>query len=149
MTGERSSAGFGAKVRDLDIAWNDRLKDADALYDAFRYSSAIAMAIYAVEIRLKVKICHHLELKELPKAFKTHDLDGLLVFAGLHRRLNSRSEQSRRVKESWKILLRYSKELDTMRYLPDDHFSQQQADSVLASLRDSSKGVLPWISIQL
>ncbi|HWE38696.1 MAG TPA: hypothetical protein VG406_19265, partial [Isosphaeraceae bacterium] len=68
---------------DLEMAVGERLDDANALFSAGRYASAIAMAFYALEIQLKVVICRRMELKTLPKAFEIHDPEALMILTGL------------------------------------------------------------------
>ena len=45
---------LGADVADLQAAAADRLLDAEALFAAGRFASAIAMGLYSLEIQLKV-----------------------------------------------------------------------------------------------
>ncbi len=73
----------GAQRTDLLAAYPDRLAEAGDLFDGARYGSAIALALYALEIYLKVRICMRLDLDALPKAFQIHDLDGLIMLSGL------------------------------------------------------------------
>ncbi|HMB03661.1 MAG TPA: hypothetical protein VKP69_07955, partial [Isosphaeraceae bacterium] len=73
----------GARRVELQQASVDRQLDARALLAATRYASAIAMGLYALEIRLKVKICFRLDLDALPTAFEVHDFQGLLILTGL------------------------------------------------------------------
>jgi hypothetical protein len=67
----------GTLSTDLQIAAQDRLFDAEALFSAGRFASTIAMGVYSLEIHLKVLICKRLNLSALPKPFETHDLEGL------------------------------------------------------------------------
>ena len=90
MAIERSLASLGAPIRDLDQAWEDRLLDLQTLRATGRLPSAVAIATYSLEIRLKVRICEHLDVLSLPKDFEIHDLKGLLVLAGLSHRLDTK-----------------------------------------------------------
>ena len=90
---------FGATVAELDLAWPDRLADAEVLLAGGRHGLAIATGLYALEVRLKVLIGRRLDLDKLPRAFETHDLVSLLLLAGLSRR-NLR-KPARGVKQSW------------------------------------------------
>jgi hypothetical protein len=61
---------LGSTVADLEAAWPDRLKDAEALLAAGRNGWAIATGLYALEIRLKVLIARRLDLEQLPRPFE-------------------------------------------------------------------------------
>ena len=61
--------------------------DAKALLEAGRYSGAVYVCGYVVELGLKRKICKTLNWDEYPidsqyKALKTHELEVLLHFSG-------------------------------------------------------------------
>jgi hypothetical protein len=146
MANERSFASLGAKLSELDLAWHDRLKDAETLRSAGRHSSAIAMGLYALEIRLKVRICHVLGLKSLPKPFEIHDLEGLLVVSGLSKPLSARS--AKHVRANWTKIKNTSKQLNELRYQSDQAKNHQDVDNLFDQLNDPHAGVLPWISTQ-
>lgn len=145
MVAEQKFTKLGATVADLEIAWRDRLADAEALLAAGRNAGAIVAALYALEIRLKVLICARLDLESLPRAFETHDLDGLLLLAGLSRRLQGK--KACKVLLNWDAILIHSRRLVEMRYTPDLHTSAQAA-AFLSCLKDTPNGVLPWLSRQ-
>ena len=65
--------------------------------------AAIAAGLYALEIHLKVRICQRLNLANLPKSFEIHDLDGLVVLAGLRGRSMTCCQQ--RVKTNWEDIV--------------------------------------------
>lgn len=67
MAGERLTR-LGALTVDLDQAAQERLDDAEVLMRGGRYAAAITYAFYALEIRLKVLICHRLDIPNLPGA---------------------------------------------------------------------------------
>jgi hypothetical protein len=146
MAGERSFASFGAKLNDLNAAWADRLKDAEALRQAGRYSTAITMGLYALEIRLKVRICQKLDLTSLPKPFEIHDLEGLLVVGGLKKSLSTKN--ARHVKANWTKLKETAKGLNELRYQSGLAKNQQESDDFFDQRIDPNEGVLPWISTQ-
>jgi len=93
---------LSAPVSDLEIAWQDRLKDADAALKAKRPAAAIANGLYALEIRLKVMICKTLRLTKLPRAFEIHDLASLMLLAGHSDDLEHAGVQ---VKDNWSEIL--------------------------------------------
>ncbi|MDR3635110.1 MAG: hypothetical protein P4L84_15000 [Isosphaeraceae bacterium] len=147
MAVDRSFAKLGARVDDLGIAAADRLAEAELLFAAGRYSSAVMMGLYALEIQLKVLICRRLDLDQLPRAFETHDLEGLLVLAGLSRKIKS-IKRPRGVEKNWIELLRSSEEINDFRYVTKPGWDHAWATKVLGQLRDTPNGVLPWLSKQ-
>lgn len=147
MAGDRSFAKLGAPVNELDKAAVERLADAELLLAADRYSSAVMMGLYALEIRLKVLICRRLDLDQLPRAFEIHDLESLLVLAGLSRKIRS-IKRPRGVHKNWLELLRASEELNEFRYAAKPGWDKTWASQVLSQLRDQPNGVLPWLSKQ-
>jgi hypothetical protein len=82
MGGGSRFSTLGTQVNDLEAAATDRLLDAEALFAAGRFASAVAMGVYALEIQLKVLICRRLNLTALPRAFEIHDIESLLVLSG-------------------------------------------------------------------
>ncbi len=94
-----------------------RMKEAQILLDNDCYESAFYLSGYAVEIALKAVICKNLGIdelfadaasvnksKEVNAAFgklKIHDLDTLIVFAGLYPKLQDRTE---RLFEIWSFI---------------------------------------------
>lgn len=75
---------------DLDVLAQERLDDARALFDAGRYDGAQYMCGYAIEMKLKSRICKTHGWPKYPpdalkgefsKALKTHNLADLLLFA--------------------------------------------------------------------
>jgi hypothetical protein len=57
MARELRFSSLGAPQSDLQAAAAERLQDAELLFAAGRFPSAIAMGIYSLEIYLKVLIC--------------------------------------------------------------------------------------------
>ncbi|CAN5854077.1 hypothetical protein BH23PLA1_BH23PLA1_29210 [soil metagenome] len=147
MAGEKFTK-YGATRADLEAAWQDRLSDANALYAANRSAAAIASGLYALEIFLKARICKKLDLESLPRPFEIHDLDGLLVLSGLHRRMNSKPNRKTSVFRHWSNLLTWAQQLNELRYSPDTRYSRAQARIFLDHLSDPKDGVLTWLSKQ-
>jgi hypothetical protein len=142
MANVKNFADVGADLADLEQAWKDRLADAQILVAAGRNASAIAMCLYTIEILLKTLICKKLDLAQLPKAFEIHDLDGLLVLAGLSR-LNSQTTSP--VKRNWDNILDASKQLNHIRYKPDQNWSAADSTGLLRQLEDPTDGVIAWL----
>lgn len=146
MAGELRITTPGANATDLDVAWRDRLADAEALLDAGRNAGAIATATYALEIRLKVLVCKKLDVLQLPRAFEMHDLNALLLLAGLSRRLERKTAGE--VRANWEEIISQSGKLNDLRYLPDAKWTATQAAQFFRQLKSAPNGVLPWLSRQ-
>jgi hypothetical protein len=148
MAGEQRFTKLGTYSSELDIAWQDRLDDADSLLSSGRFAASISMALYALEICLKSRICRRLDLDQLPKAFEIHDLDGLLVLSGLSRKLNKQPSKPSRTKRNWDALLIMSNRLNDLRYTAASKWNRQDAESILDMIRDPKHGVLTWLQKQ-
>ena len=135
---------LGSALPDLEAAWQDRLKDAEELLAAGRHGWAIATGLYALEIRLKVLICRRLDLDQLPRAFEVHDLAGLLLLAGLSRRIQRKP--ARGVKRNWDGILMLAPLLNDFRYTADAKWTAAQAQEFFRQLRDPPNGVLIWLN---
>ena len=105
------------KPENLHELSEERLADAQALYDAKRYEGAFYICGYAVEVALKKKICTMLDWDEYPTngklygSFKTHDLDVLLHLSGVEKRVSLSTEWS--IVMRWDVEIRYSPEKQT------------------------------------
>lgn len=76
-------------IADLDVLAAARLQDAEALHAAGRYDSARYVCGYAVELKLKARICMAHGWPAFPppalaKMLKTHDLKVLLLLSTMH-----------------------------------------------------------------
>jgi hypothetical protein len=137
----------GGSAADLTAAAAERLLDARALLASNRFASAIVMALYALEISLKAKICSRLDLTHLPKPFEIHELDELLILTGLSRKLDDPA--SIRVKSHRDaIVTGQAKHVNDLRYLPSTHVTQPLALSMVQQLMDPVDGVLAWLASQ-
>ena len=85
----------------MDLA-NARLRDSEVLLNARRYDGAAYLCGYAVELRLKWRICKTLKWAGFPetsgefekcKSFRIHDLVQLLEFTGRARSLRKTTWQ--------------------------------------------------------
>jgi HEPN domain-containing protein len=75
-----------------------RLKESKTLFDSKQYDTATYLCGYAVELALKARICRTLKWSEFPPngkefrgfhAFKTHDLDVLLILSGIGEKITN------------------------------------------------------------
>ncbi len=144
MAVSRGFAKFGELRTSLEGASEDRLLDAYSLRDARRWASAVAMGIYSLEIRIKVLICLHLDLEQLPRAVQFHELQDLLVLTGLSNRIKREAGE---VLAAWERIVRLSKQATDLRYSPGAEYSEAMATEFFDDLQDPVKGVLPWLSL--
>lgn len=148
MADGRSLTRSGASLADLEAAAVERLDDAEALLRTGRYAASIMSAFYSLEIRLKVIICRRLQIENLPRIFETHDLDALILHAGLSRKIRE-VRRPRELVDHWDELLELSSDLDQIRYRSDPvTWDRNKAERVLHLMRDKPNGVLPWLERQ-
>jgi hypothetical protein len=138
-----SLTNLKAPATDLDQASRDRMEDARVLVAGGRPAASMASGIYALEIRLKVLICRRLDLAELPQAFEIHDLEALLLLAGLRRRLNDPAFVA--VDQNWANIQTLASQLNDLRYSPDSNWNVTQATQLMSWLEDPNDGVIPWL----
>jgi hypothetical protein len=143
MAADRWFMKPGADRAELEKAWRDRVREAEILRKAGRYATAIVTGIYSVEILLKVKICKKLDLARLPRAFEIHDLDSLLLLAGLSGKIDRPRWSG--VRDSWVLLVKTSESLNEMRYSSHARWSEADAAGFFACLTGTPQGVLPWL----
>ena len=132
-------------LADLALAWPERDQEAAHLAAAGYRAMAAALRCYALEIRLKTIICQRLDLNELPRACKTHDLMELIIFTGLWEELQDPANYA--VVTHWYTLVDFNRNrLNEIRYRPDMSVPIGESDDVDAALDDPQSGVLAWLS---
>jgi hypothetical protein len=101
---------------DLDNLAAARLEDAQALLTTGRFDGAVYLCGYAVELKLKSRICRTLGWAGFPstrgefdgyQSFRTHDLDVLLRLSGIESQVKSRYIAEWSVVATWEPELRY------------------------------------------
>lgn len=104
-------------VDELDAIAGARLADAKALLAAERFDGAAYLCGYAVEVRLKARICRVLSWPEFPatsgefgayRSFQTHELGVLLRLSGQEARIKANHFELWNVASAWKVESRYS-----------------------------------------
>ena len=134
-----------ALLSDLEIAWREREEEARQLIAAGYNSTALALRIYSLEIRLKTIICKQLRLNRLPKACKTHDLTDLIIFTGNWEELDDPANLA--IRQNWDLLADFSKaRLNDQRYLPRGTLDARDQQRLMSALDDPKDGVLTWLS---
>ncbi len=129
----------------LQASWTERFEEAELLLNAGLRSMGVCLKVYALEARVKARICEHLELDLLPRACKTHDLTELMIFTGLMGELEDPSNTM--VKEYWDFLATFSRlELGKLRYQPRLQMPDLLADELLKALDEPTHGAFAWLS---
>jgi hypothetical protein len=146
-TSGRPSLGLipDALLTNLEIAWAEREEEASQLI-AVRYNStALALRLYSLEIRLKTIICKQLKLSRLPRACRTHDLSELIIFTGMWEELDDPANLV--IRQNWDLLADFSKgRLNDQRYLPRGMLGAGEQQRFIDALDDPQDGVLTWLS---
>lgn len=93
-----------------------RVKDAEALFQAKRYSGAFYMVGYAVECALKARITRTLKWDGFPqtgkefekkKSLQVHDFDALMQFTGCWSRIQTNALAEWSTVKKWSVEHRY------------------------------------------
>jgi HEPN domain-containing protein len=123
---------------------NERIQDAKILFAARRWSAAYYLAGYAVECALKACIAKVMKAEEFPdKALAdkcwTHDIERLVVLAGLKKQREMASTADADMKQNWRTVEDWD---ESRRYARS---TKTEAQELLDAITDSKHGVLPWI----
>jgi hypothetical protein len=130
---------------ELEVAWKEREEEASQLTAQGSNSTALALRIYSLEIRVKAIICKQLKLSHLPAACKTHDLSELFVFTGMLEELEDPANSTTR--QNWDLLVDFSKvRLNEQRYLPRVLLTPVDLARYTEALDNPQDGVLAWLS---
>jgi len=110
-----------------------RLRDAEVLFRSRRYDGAVYLCGYAIEIKLKARICRTLHWNVYPsiksefqRCFKIHDLDVLLRLSGVESKIKSD------VLAEWSAVAGWD---PNVRYKPVGSASKQDAELMIESAR--------------
>src|SRR4051812_26713220 len=94
-----------------------RLKDAQALLESKRYDGAAYLCGYAIELKLKARICKTLRWPTFPSSrrefedlvsFRTHDLGVLLQLSGIEEKVKSTLTAEWTAIANWEPQMRYN-----------------------------------------
>lgn len=124
------------KVENLKKLAEEKLTDAQVLYDAYRYDGAFYICGYAVELGLKMKICTTLGWDEYPsdgkyKFLKIHDFEVLLHFSGMEKHIKKSFMSEWSIVMKWNPETRYSSEVQTAE---DAKFMIESTKAILRNL---------------
>lgn len=122
-----------------------RLREAEALFAAGLYDGCAYLAGYVVELALKARICKLLDVDVYPdsgnlsRAYAVHDLDQLLLLAGLRKSLDPGNKA---LFNNWSTAAPWKPE---RRYASPGIVQKHDAEDILNAIRDIGNGVLTWI----
>lgn len=113
------------------------------------YAGAIYLGGYALEALLKYAICRLLEQDQLPVLFHTHNLEALLFYSGLQRRMQNDPaiwDSFGRINTTW---LDENRSLPRLRYADPGSVTATGCDEMSDRLFGPVRGVLPRLRNQL
>jgi hypothetical protein len=125
-----------------------RLREATALFVFELYDGSYYLAGYVVELALKARICKVLDTDNYPdsgdfsRSFKTHNLDNLLVLAGLERKFERAKIANPNLLTNWSLVTEWNEQF---RYKPVGSSPMLRAQNTIAALDDRNDGIFTWI----
>jgi len=127
---------------DFEQLARDRKDDFEALREKGRWAASVYLGPYIVEARLKFKVCEVLKLEQLPAVLKTHDLFGLVIFAGLLNELKALPN----VYDKFREIADLHKEV-TYRYKVADPSHQTSSNNLNDWLFNPNDGAMTWLGL--
>jgi HEPN domain-containing protein len=132
---------------DLQKLADEKLSDAQILFNAKSWSNAYYLAGYTVELAIKACIAKSFKADTIPdKALvdKTysHELQKLIGTAGLTAELQKQEQANQDFRTAWALVNQWS---------PADRYtenSEQDAKELIEAISHATHGVLPWIKIR-
>lgn len=122
----------------------ERIKDAEALLAAGRWSGAYYLSGYAVECALKAcfaKATREYDFPDKEKAPKvfTHDFQKLLDLADLRQERDNDMKRNSGIQMNWAIVHLWN---ENSRYQP---WTEKQAKDLYTAVTHSTEGLIAWI----
>jgi len=135
---------------DLKKISKTRLKEAKILCDNKLYDGALYLYGYVIETALKARICKILQTDFPPsgksaKAYKVHDLEELILLAGLKKDFQFKLNNDIPFKTNWSLI---SPWVEILRYKPivrKDAQTKTNIINIYSALTDRRTGILTWI----
>ncbi|MBY0481092.1 MAG: HEPN domain-containing protein [Chitinophagaceae bacterium] len=138
---------------------DQRLREAQVLFQNGMCDGAFYLAGYSVELALKAKICERLGIPnlfdeantvtnsikgigEIRKTLKTHNLFTLLIFSGLKIQFDNDKATSKELAKANSLLFNAWDE--NARYKPCGHVLDKDVEKLITSL-SGINGILTWI----
>lgn len=123
-----------------------RLREAEALFAAGLYDGSAYLCGYVVELALKARICRLLDISDYPdkgdlkRVYAVHNLDQLLILAGLRKKLTPANQA---LFTNWSIAVPWKPEQN--RYAAVGSTTQKDAEDILMAIKGRPNGILTWI----
>ena len=130
---------------DFQKLTQERLKDAQALLQAQRYSGAYYLCGYVIECALKACIAKQTQRFDFPPerkavdAIYTHDLTKLINSAGLEVVFREDRQKDMKIERNWGEVKDWK---ETSRY---EEYDQKKAQDIYQAIADEKHGVLQWV----
>jgi HEPN domain-containing protein len=140
---------------DIQALAEERLKDAECLFNNNRFDAAYYLAGYSVELLLKAKVCKTLgiddffdfnnpqktklavkNIGEVYKPYKVHDHSQLLIFSGFYIEFQKAIKQDRNLNSHWSIVCKWN---ENSRYLSGT--TGKDAQNFITSIKE----IMKWI----
>jgi HEPN domain-containing protein len=139
-----------------DLA-DTRLKEATSLLEVGLFDGAVYLAGYALEYLLKARICDLLDIEDLfdddfaepsvARLFKTHDIQKLLLLAGLQKKLDTAIIEDALLAKHWAVLTDGNGQFiwnEQLRYAITGSTTQKDAEEFVNAI-SHSQGLQSWI----
>ncbi len=123
----------------LREAYLERKSEYDALRAAGRWSGTVLHGGTLLELALKVVMCKHLDITNLPTIFQVHDLNLLLCCSGQWSRFAPGTVLEKNyslILDDWSMSIRYEGPIK----------SQQDSNRFDQALFDPANGVITYLS---
>ena len=122
-----------------------RLKEVKLLYEHGYFDGANYLSGYVIEAALKARICKILNQDypdngALKSAYFIHDIDRLIILAGLQKDLDNRKPNGA-FNANWSLVTQWDQ---TYRYNVNV-VNKQMVEDVLTALEDKTNGIFTWI----
>jgi HEPN domain-containing protein len=128
---------------DLQRLAGARIREAKALFKAGEYSGAYYLAGYAIECALKACYARRIKRHDFPerkvREIFTHDLQRLIILAGLKDEWDLACETNSNFEALWDLICKWTEE---SRY---STWTRNEAEALLDAITGRKDGVLRWI----
>ena len=120
-----------------------RIREAKTLFKAGEYSGAYYLAGYAVECALKACYAKEVKRHDFPdkrvRDVFTHDLERLIILAGLKDELKAARKLNSGFRAAWDFASEWSEE---SRY---SVWTKEDAETIIEAVNRRKDGVLSWV----
>ncbi len=127
----------------LRVLGETGLTESFVLFQAGCYRGAMFAGGCALECFLKLAVCHTLKLDGLPNAFRTHNLEALVMYSGFRSVLYA----STPVKQSFQLIVDEwgIDGRENLLYGAPELVDEHRTRDFLDALNGEGAGVIPWL----